>query len=131
MAFDWIDLKDGRVRFSGMSRGSDEIGHDTFEIQLPTKPDLYGEYRAAWADNERDFSIEVVSFGYTNDRNVGNDHPDARYPFSNEERQKIERMAIALVLDSESQKGLPAFSLKGACFLGQVYFAPGWIVLNE
>lgn len=131
MALDWIDLNGGRARFSGLSLGVDELAHDTFQIEVQSKPALYGEYRAAWANNENDFDIEIVSFGFATDRNVGNDHPDARHRFSWGECENIERLTICLITSDGAQKGLPLFSSTKGRFLGRVKFAPGWIVLNE
>jgi hypothetical protein len=131
MALDWIDCgAEGKVRFSGAARGGDELGHNTFEVNLPSRSSgLFGEYEHRFAEN--DFDIEVVRFGYLHSGNVDNLHPNARKKLSPEEAIVVQHLANALMNDVEATKDMPIFASENAHFLGQVHFAPGWIELNE
>jgi hypothetical protein len=131
MGLDWINLEGGNIRFAGSVRGVDGGGCDIFEIQAQSRPALCGEFRSRYADNQSDFDIDIVSFGFLDQRNVGNPHPDARQRFSAMERDLIERLTIALFADPKSREGIPPFTSTKGHFLGQVRFTPGWIVLNE
>ena len=131
MGFDWINLEGGNIRFAGFARGSDEAGHDTFEIQVPSRSALYGEFRPSFADNHNDFEIEIVSFGFLDQKNIGNTHPGSRQRFSAMEQDLIERLTTALFADPESRNGITPFTSKKGHFLGQVHFTPGWILLDE
>jgi hypothetical protein len=125
---DLITFQDGAARFFGSVRGSDEWGHDAFELRLPSFPPLYGEYQPKWADNEYDFDIEIISFGFTDARNIANPNIGARRRFSSDQRRIIEGLIAALVSSPEAQTGVSPFSSKKARFLGHVFFRPNWIV---
>jgi hypothetical protein len=125
---DWINFQDGAARFIGPVRGSDEWGHNAFELRLPSYPPLYGEFQPKWADNENDFDIEIVSFGFTDERNIANPNAGARRRFSLEQRSIIEGLIVALISSPEARTGISPFSSKKGRFLGHVYFRPDWIV---
>jgi hypothetical protein len=133
MGFDWVDCgAEGKIRFAGLVRGGDELGHEIFEVSLPHhRSGLFGEYVQKWADNKNDFNIEIVRFGYLDQRNVDNLHPDAREKFSLAECATVQRLATALMNNAESQKGLSLFLPAHGHFLDHVRFAPDWIKLNE
>lgn len=128
MSFGWIEFTDGRARIVGTVRGADEGGHETFEVQLVSHSGLYGEMRPRWAADGHDFDLEIVSFGYSDERNVGNPHPGARRRFSLLERHAIERMIAGLLDHPEAQRDIFAFGVRGTRFVGGVHFAPNWIL---
>jgi hypothetical protein len=125
---DLIKFRDGAARFRGPVRGSDEWGHDVFELRLLSYPPLYGEFQPKWADNENDFDIEIVSFGFTDERNIANPNVGARRRCSLEQRRIIEGLIVALILSPEARTGISPFSSKKGRFLGYVFFRPDWIV---
>ena len=42
--FDWMQFPEGRARFSGEVRGWDELGHETFALELRGK-EYFGEIK--------------------------------------------------------------------------------------
>jgi hypothetical protein len=133
MGLDWIDCgAEGKIRFSGVARGGDELGHNTFEVSLPNRTSgLFGEYEYRFAENDNDFDIEVVRFGYFHRTNVDNLHPDAREKISSAESTLVQHLVSILMNNPDAQKGISGFSSKKGRFLGQIYFAPGWVKLNK
>jgi hypothetical protein len=130
MGLSLINFEEGAGRFAGAVRGGDEAGHFVFELQIPTFPELYGEWNAIFEANKTDFGIEIVSFGYRIRENVGNPHPNARLKFSGEQRNIIQRLITALFSSAEAREGIPPFTSKKGRFSGRVEFRPGWIVAS-
>jgi hypothetical protein len=129
MSFDWIDLEGGRGRASGAVLGVDDSMHETFEIQLGSHPGFYGTLKPRWQD--RDLDIEIISFGYADQRNVGNPNPVARVHFSTSERHALERVITDLIRKPKVQKDMYFFNLERTRFTGKVKFACGWILGSE
>ncbi len=42
--FDWVQFPEGQARFSGGIRGADEIGHETFAVEINSSV-YYGEIK--------------------------------------------------------------------------------------
>ncbi len=122
---------EGTIAFGGPVRGSDELGHDSFRVQLLNRPVLYGEWRPIFKENGNDFNVEVVSFGYGSESNLGNPHPQARNRFSAAEQQSIERLFRSLVANLPARHGISPFSSTKGRFLGGVSFAQGWILRED
>jgi hypothetical protein len=128
MGLELYKFPNGAARFAGIPRGADERGHFAFEIQLPSYPSLYGEYRPLWAENKNDYDIEIVSFGFSSRDDLGNPYVGARQRFSLQQRKIIEDLIVALVSSPEAQSEVPPFSPNGSRFLGRIHFLPGWII---
>jgi hypothetical protein len=123
--FDWISLPEGRARFSGGIRGWDEIGHETFAVEVDGQ-ELFGEIVAIFLENNNNYNLEVVSFGYRKDNDVGLSM-NACTPLTERQAQRIvslvrELVAVVSKIDS------PPSILHGAkkLFLGGLTFKDGW-----
>ena len=88
---------------------------------------MYGEWRPKWAGNGNDFDIDILSFGYGDQRNVGNPHPHARTNFSYAEKLVVMGL-IRHLFNNERPIGIAPFTSRKARYLGHVFFATGWIV---
>jgi hypothetical protein len=128
MAADSINFQNATARLVGLVRGGDEAGHYVFELHLPPFPILYGEYRPRWADNQNDFDVDIVSFGFRSKDNVGNPNAGARQRFASEQRAVLETLITALFARPEARKGKPPFAAAEDHFLGHVRFVSGWII---
>jgi hypothetical protein len=128
MGVELYKFPNGAARFAGVPQGADERGHLVFEIQLPSYPPLYGEFRPQSTQNGNDYDIGIVSFGFASPDNVGNPHVGARRRFSLQQRKIIEDIIVALVSSPEAQSDVPPFAFNGSRFLGRIHFLPGWII---
>jgi hypothetical protein len=122
-----LSLPEGNIKFAGFPRGGDEYSHPAFEITLPNRPPIYGEWKTKFAANGNDFDVEIVSFGYSDAYNLGNPHPDARLPYSEQDVRTVERLVRDLFATPEARAGVPPFGTPKAVFLGAVTFRSEWI----
>lgn len=122
MGVSMIQFEAGQAGISGPVRGGDESGHDTFVVQLPDNPPLFGEWRSKWAENQNDFEIEIVRFGYLDRFNVDNVHRNARRKLSYEEQKIVRQLVSSLFTNAEAQEGISPFSLTRARFLAMCIF---------
>ncbi len=130
--FDWIEFDGGKARFAGGVRGWDELGHETFEVELDGKQ-YYGEVAKAFAPNEHDYDLDILSFGYTVHEDVGLPAPEARQLFSPAQAAQVERLVQALAAEVATWEE-PPFILRqteSSRFLGAVHFRDGWIRTRE
>lgn len=128
-AFDWIDLEGGRARFAGGIRGVDEVGHDTFAVEVDGLP-CYGEISKIWRDDAH-FELEVSNFGHYQRGDVGMPmNPDSPFirTFSESELQRISVLIVALVATALQWPERPvAIDCDSPDeFLGRVLFRDGW-----
>lgn len=127
--FDWIDVGPTRAQFSGGVRGWDELGHETFAVEI-AGTSWYGEIKQAYVENKHDFNLEVSSFGYSSRDNVGNLEGRAFF-----DRSAIDLVMLATVklvekiytLENENRPG-PLYEVDGSHFLGTINFRDGWIL---
>ncbi|GLQ99386.1 hypothetical protein [Dyella mobilis] len=125
--FDWVDFEDGRARFSGGIRGWDELGHETFCVELNGDP-RYGEAVTVFEQEGDNFGLEIISFGYHSTGYVGMP-ASTRAPFSAVDIEKIKSMVTRLA-DIVSQCDHPPFVLSRGItsrYTGKVVFQDGWI----
>jgi hypothetical protein len=122
--FDWVEFDGGRAKFDGGVRGGDELGHDTFAVELPGSEVLYGEFRTRFEADKTHYNVEIVRFGYGDRGNVDNEHPRARKYFTPEEAVTLERVITALMV-RDVKKPVPIEDSEN--FLGKVIFRPGWL----
>jgi hypothetical protein len=127
--FDMVQIGAGAVGFAGLVRGSDEQGHDLFQVVYNGVP-LYGEYKRRFAKNNNDFDIDIVSFGYFDFRNVGDINNITKKAFSAQESEFYSSMIKALFCDpiaAHLRSELRIFSRESFKFLGDVRFLSGWV----
>ena len=68
--FEWVKFPEGNARFAGGIRGWDERGYETFAVEIDGEI-VYGDIDRIFFPNHNDFNIQVVSFGYGMQENVG------------------------------------------------------------
>ncbi len=129
--FAWFDLPDGRGRFGGAVRGSDERGHETFGVEVDAEP-FYGEIVKIFSGNA--MHLQVTSFGYRNRDDVGPSVANLRQAFTVDEARRIENVVRELVVyvdgfDPEI-KPTPLNIFEDEIFTGDVVFASGWILIE-
>lgn len=130
--FDWIELPDGKARFSGTKRGWDELGHKTFALEIDGR-EYYGELERAYLQNENDYNIEVSSFGYVRGEDVGMPDPRARAVFTEAQVDRARALAVRLVAEGRGFTEPPAIldQTDASRFMGKVFFKEGWILVAE
>lgn len=82
--FDWVEFGGGRAKFDGLVRGCDELGHETFAVELPGREVLYGEFRTRYEPDKTHYNVEIVRFGNASKFGTGLDnhisHPEPSAP---------------------------------------------------
>jgi hypothetical protein len=121
-----LTFDQGQVRFGALPRAWDERNHDIFLVKLPGRPLLFGEWRAKWAGNGRDFNAEIIDFGLRDRGDVANSEA-ARESFSEQERATVEDLIRKLFASTAAKENVVPFAVPGATFLGKVDFLAGWI----
>lgn len=129
--FEWQQFAEGRARFSGGIRGGDERGYDTFAVDIDGDV-RYGEIDNIFLPNHNDFNIQVVSFGYGMQGNVGNPHPNARGAYTEAELRIVRTLVVQLVQAGLSFQDRPTVLTEypNAHFQGKVVFREGWANLR-
>ena len=132
-SFDWHEFPEGRARFIGSIRGADELGHEGFVVEADGFPAMYGEIRNKFTENHNDYNLEIVLCGWPGKEWLGMQRPGLSYRFSEEEWDIIKSMLVRLVNAVKSQQDRPSFlnEYPNAHFLGGVFFADGWAILND
>ncbi len=127
---DSVETPAGRIALYGNVRGGDELGHNMFRIDLKNRPTLYGEYKQKFSDNQYDFDIEIVSFGFRNPRYVGDPGDPLKISLTAEDRVSAENLLQLLFGDNpegnKARKDIGVFSIPQSKFLGRLHFIPGW-----
>lgn len=129
--FDWVQFPEGRARFSGGVRGWDEKGHDTFAVELEGKV-RYGEITRTYLANDNDFNIEIVSFGYGIEDNVGISSPNARGTYTEAQLKIVRSLVLKLIRSGLRFEDRPSAlrETPKSHFMGQIYFCDGWAYLR-
>ncbi|MCC7633788.1 hypothetical protein [Stenotrophomonas rhizophila] len=129
--FGWICFPEGRARFGGGVRGWDELGHETFALELRGR-EYFGEIKRVYLENHNDFNIVIDSFGYRSERDVSMPGTDVREVFSSAEEITARVMIVQLI-----QAGLkfetPPSRLRQtetSHFMGEVIFSEGWMLVR-
>lgn len=94
--FDWVQLPEGRARFSGLVRGVDELGHETFAVEIGGN-EFFGEIDRAFLPNDNDYNIEVMSFGYGSEKCLGMPMHGGCQIFSKAEISTIQTLIVQLI----------------------------------
>ena len=122
--WDWVEFEGGRAKFDGTVRGSDELGHHTFAVQLPGREVLYGEFKTRYEPDHTHYNVEIIRFGIASRGGVDIDNHYRRATFTPEEATTLERIITALML-RDVEKPPPIEDPED--FLGKVFFRPGWL----
>ncbi len=130
--FGWVEFAAGRARFSGSVRGADELGHETFALEV-AGAERYGEIHRVFLENGNDFNLEVVAFGWPGVEWMGMPSPGMRQRFRREEESTLRALILQLIEWGRTLEVKPAFlnEYPDARFMGDVLFAPGWLLASE
>jgi hypothetical protein len=130
--FEWVDLPEGRARFSGGIRGIDEQGHETFAVEVDGN-EFFGEIRRTFLPNNNDYNIEVVSFGYNAKSSFGMPMLAACRIFTTAEIGTIQSLIVGLIAAGTRFVDRPHSLVEypNAHFMGEVLFKDGWILLKD
>lgn len=125
--FDWVQFPEGRARFSGGIRGWDEAGHETFAVELEGL-EIFGEIKRAFLPNDNDFNIEIVSFGYGMQDNVGVPGSEARGVFTTSQLRTVKSLVCQLIAAGLRFERRPVCLIEypDAQFMGTVLFPASW-----
>lgn len=130
--FDWLQFPEGRARFGGGVRGWDELGHETFALELGGRA-YFGEIQRTYLENQNDYNIVIDSFGYRWEIEVGMPGTDVREVFTPHEEAVARALVVRLV-----QAGLkfetPPFQLnqtETSHFMGNIIFQDGWMLVSS
>jgi hypothetical protein len=135
-AHDWVNFEEGRAQFSGGIRGWDEVGHQTFGVELDGLV-LYGEVRKAFLPDDYSFNIQIISFGYFSKGDVAMPRPgQSSKTFSVTEAKKAESLILQLVaytseLDESEERAFVMSVTETSHFMGKVFFSEDWIFISE
>lgn len=133
-AHDWLELSEGRVRFSGSIRSWDDSGRDTFGVDLDGRR-AYGEIRRVWKDDSH-WNLEVLSFGHDDRGNVGMpmaaQNPFIRR-FEEQDLVRVQRLVHGLVNEFRSRDESPSIMNMDSPeeFLGKIAFRDGWALVEN
>ena len=61
--FEWIEFPEGRARFAGGFRCWDELGRETFAIEL-RGCQYFGQIDNEFLENGNDYNLRIDAFGY-------------------------------------------------------------------
>jgi hypothetical protein len=123
-----VTLPIGRASFEGMIRGWDEGPQRAFSVEIAGHPNLYGIWRPIWTPDEKDFDVEVVSFGWAGKYSIGDPDPVTRRKLSVPQAADVTALVTALFNDPNVKKRPMPFSSKTESFLGHIRFRPDWIL---
>ncbi|BBJ94892.1 MULTISPECIES: hypothetical protein [Xanthomonas] len=131
--FELIDLPAGRARFSSGIRGADELGHETFAIEIDGI-EYFGELKNDWLPDQTHYDVAVVSFGFSVELQVG--MPITAWsvrPFTHDELESIKIIIIQLIDAGTSftKKPLIISESGGAIFTGKVIFKENWALTER
>ncbi|MEH6417185.1 hypothetical protein [Pseudomonas sp. CGJS7] len=129
--FQWVQFPQGRARFSGGVRGADEQGHETFAVEVDGE-ERFGEIVRAFLPNNNDFNIEVLSFGYALDRDIGAPMIGACRVFSAAQIADVHALIVQLIAAGARWDDRPALLMEypTARFMGETLFADGWALVE-
>ncbi|NIK03060.1 hypothetical protein [Xanthomonas cannabis] len=126
--FEWIDFPAGRARFSGGIRGADELGHETFAIEIDGT-EYFGELKNDWLPDQTHYDVAVVSFGFSVELQVGMPITAwSVHPFTDDQLESVKTIIIQLIDAGTSftKKPLIISEIGGAIFTGKVIFNENW-----
>jgi len=132
--FDWVQLPEGRARFSGLVRGiMDEQGHETFAVEVDGE-EYFGEVKNVFLPNGNDYNIEVVSFGYGRGGDIGMPMQGRTCRvFTATQASTIQALTVQLIAAGIQFSDRPSLLTEypNAHFMGQVSFRNGWALVTD
>lgn len=128
----WVDFAQGRARFSNGIRGFDEVGHETFAIEFDGT-EYFGELKKSWLPDRCNYDIDVVSFGFSEELQIGMpiDSWSVR-AFKSEQLESIKLLIVELInfgISLEERPFILRESTK-AKFTGKISFTDDWALVQ-
>lgn len=130
--FEWIQFPEGRARFAGGVRGWDELGHETFALELRGN-EYFGEIKRSYLDNHNDYNVLIDAFGYVWEIEVSIPGAEARENFTPEE-EATARILIVQLVQAGLKFEIPPSRLnqtETSHFMGNIVFQDGWILVRS
>ncbi|AOD16122.1 hypothetical protein VB151_12085 [Xanthomonas fragariae] len=131
--FEWISFPEGRARFSGGIRGFDELGHETFAVEID-QAEVFGELEPKWLEDDVHFSIHIISFGYLNRIEVGMPLPSfSTRSFTNDQLETVKVLVKKLIVAGLQFEDRPSslMETKKSSFIGKVIFEQNWALVTS
>jgi len=131
--FDWVEFPEGRARFASGVRGWDELGRDTFALDLRGH-EYFGEIKNLFLANHNDYNIVIDSFGYGWKSAVGMPGgTGVREVFTPEEEVKARALVVQLIQAGLSFVEPPNIlnQTDTAHFMGEIIFQEGWMLVES
>ena len=127
--FDWIEGNGIRGRYAAGTRGWDERGYDTFEIEIGGKS-FFGQIASAFLENGNDFNVEIVSFGFRRQMHVGGSL-DYESEWSFQSAQNIFNFVVLMIKKflEFKKRPIPLKETGKSIFMGDIIFRAGWILI--
>ena len=127
--FEWYQFPEGRIRFSGGTRGNDETGYETFEVELPSGR-YFGELGKQYPDPKGEgFYLTVPAFGARREDNVGG--LVGVVPIRQSELDLVVKLLPQLAHATVPLDLKQKSSVMRGEYLGRVIFEPGWAKLRD
>ena len=130
--FDWMQFPEGRARFSGEVRGWDELGHETFALELRGN-EYFGEIKNSFLDNHNDYNIVIDAFGYVFEIEVGMPGAEAREVFTREEEAIARSLVVQLIQAGLEFDDPPTIldQTEASRFIGGITFLDRWMLVES
>lgn len=127
--FDWYQFAEGRIRFSGGTRGNDQTGYQTFEVELPSGR-YFGEVEQRFGDpTGHSFNLVVPAFGARREDNVGG--LIGVVPIRQSELDLVIKLLPQLAHATAPLDLKQKSSVMRGEYLGRVFFEAGWAKLRD
>ncbi len=138
--FDWMQFPEGRARFTGGFRCWDEMGRDTFALELRGN-EYFGQIDNVFLDNDSDYNISIGAFGYGRGEDVGmpeigstdESGVGVREIFTPTEELAARALVIQLIhagLKYEFPPS-PLRQTETSHFMGKIIFQEGWMLVRS
>lgn len=130
--FDWMQFPEGKARFSGGVRGWDELGHETFALELRGN-EYFGEIKRSYLENHNDYNIVIDAFGYGWEKEVGMPGMDVREVFTPDEEATARSLVVQLIHEG-LKFAVPPSRLnqtETSRFMGKIIFQNGWVLVRS
>ncbi|MCL1501441.1 hypothetical protein M3O57_20165 [Xanthomonas nasturtii] len=131
--FDWMQLTNGRARFTGSIRGADELGHETFSVEI-NGSEYFGEITQDFLPDRENFNLVIDSFGYGNQLEVGMPLPSSSTAaFSSQDLEHVKALILELIkagLDLE-RRPIVISETERSKFMGNVSFPENWALCSN
>lgn len=129
--FNWVNFEEGVARFVGNIRGWDELGHDAFAVEINERQ-YYGEMRQVFSENQNDYNIEIISFGWPGEEWVGMPMPGMCAVLTVDDVKTAQALIVQLVQIGSKFVDTPSvlYQTSNSHFMGMVIFREGWALIS-